>query len=89
MSIVLTDREAQEKAEADLLPKEVPPIDVRVAAMEQALKFTMENIPVHITLPSPLVGVPPQVLNTNLYQVYLDRLAQARAAQERQQANNG
>jgi hypothetical protein len=84
--IVLTDQR-QEEVERQVLPQELPPVDVRVAAIEQALKFTMENIKVQITLPTPLIGVPAQVITTNLYQVYLEQLQQIRAANER--AGNG
>lgn len=86
--IVLTDN--AEKLEREVLPQELPPLDVRVRAVEQALRFTMENIKVQITLPSPLVGIPAQVITTNLYQVYLEQLKAAKDAAERQaQANNG
>ena len=84
--VILTD---QEQKEAAVLPQYVPSSEVRLAAVEQALKFTMENIQVQIQLPSNLVGVPPQVIRTNLYQVYLEQLTRAKAAQERQQAING
>lgn len=88
MSIVLTDK-AEETLEKEVLPQELPPVDVRVKALEQALRFTMENIKVQITLPSPLVGIPAQVLTSNLYQVYLEQLKAAKSAAERAQANNG
>ena len=85
MSIVITDEKAEDFAQ----PSQLPPLEVRMAALEQAVKFTMENIKVNITLPSPLVGVPPQVIHSNLFQIYLEQLAATRAMAERQENNNG
>lgn len=90
MSIVLTDQQ-QAELEQDVLPQEVPSNELRLSALEQALRFTMENIKVTITLPSPLVGIPPQVVHSNLYQTYLGQLkaAQEVAARQVQAVNNG
>lgn len=83
MSVVLTDSDPV----VEPVAQELPPLDVRVAAMEQALRFTMENIQVRINLPSPIVGMAPQVINTNLYKVYLEQLTKIRAMQ--QEPTNG
>lgn len=69
--------------EAQINPDNVP-LELRIAALEQALQFTMRHIQVQIRQESLIIGGSPTTSTMTLFDFYLQQLRQAQMV-----VNNG
>lgn len=67
----LESNEAPEQIDSNSIP-----MDVRVIALEQALKFVMDFMKVNITQNSPIIGAGAVQTQMSLYDFYIQQLQQ-------------